>query len=71
MEAIAFSLAYAIPALGAAIGVGLIGNGALNAAGRNPEKVSQIQQLMILAIVFAEALAIIGIVVAILSTIMV
>ena len=70
MENLAFSLAYAVPALGAAIGVGLIGNGALNAAGRNPEKIGAIQQLMILAIAFTDALAIIGIIVAILSKVM-
>ena len=70
MDSLAFSLAYAIPALGAAIGVGLIGNAALSAAGRNPEKISAIQQLMILAIAFTDALAIIGIIVAILSKVM-
>ena len=67
MQNLAFSLAYAIPALGAGIGVGIIGNGALNAAGRNPEKISAIQQLMIVAIAFTDALALIGIVVAFLS----
>ena len=70
MENLAFSMAYALPALGAAIGVGLIGNGALSAAGRNPEKIGSIQQLMILAIAFTDALAIIGIIVAILSKVM-
>jgi F-type H+-transporting ATPase subunit c len=70
MESLAFSVAYAIPALGAAIGVGLIGNAALNATGRNPEKAGAIQQLMILAIAFTDALAIIGIIVAILGKFM-
>ena len=70
MENLAFSLAYALPAFGAAIGVGIIGNAALNAAGRNPEKVGIIQQLMILAIAFTDALAIIGIIVAILGKFM-
>ena len=70
MQNLAFSLAYAIPALGAGIGVGIIGNGALNAAGRNPEKIGAIQQLMILAIAFTDALAIIGIIVAILGKFM-
>ena len=46
------------------IGVGLIGAGALNALGRNPEKLSDIRTLMITAIVFADSLAIIGIIVA-------
>ncbi|HPR09195.1 ATP synthase F0 subunit C [Candidatus Saccharibacteria bacterium] len=61
---LAFGLTYALPALGAAIGVGLIGLGALNAAGRNPEKIGELRTLMITAIVFADSLAIIGIIVA-------
>lgn len=69
MNELAFGLAYALPALGAALAVGLIGNAALSALARNPEKMSDIRTLMILAIVFAEALAIIGIIVAILATI--
>lgn len=67
MEQLAFALAYALPALGAAVGVGLIGASALNALGRNPEKLKDIRTLMVTAVVFAEALAIIGIVVAVLS----
>lgn len=67
MQELAFGLAYALPALGAAIGIGIIGNGALNALGRNPEKLKDIRSLMILAIVFADSLAIIGIVVAIIA----
>ncbi|MGI9340418.1 MAG: hypothetical protein ACR2PP_07245, partial [Psychrobacter sp.] len=35
--------------------------------GRNPEKLKEIRTLMITAIVFADSLAIIGIIVAILS----
>ena len=61
------AMAYALPALGAAIGIGLIGNAALNALGRNPEKLSEIRTLMITAIVFADALAIIGIIVGFLA----
>lgn len=64
MDILAYSLAYALPAFGAAIGVGLIGTAALNALGRNPEKVSDIRTMMITAIVFADSLAIIGIIVA-------
>ncbi len=37
MESIAFSLAYALPAAFAALGAGLVGMAAMNAAGRNPE----------------------------------
>lgn len=60
-------MAYALPALGAAVGIGLIGNGALTALGRNPEKLSEIRTLMITAIVFADSLAIIGIIVGFLA----
>lgn len=68
MEQLAFGLTYAIPAVGAAMGIGLIGAAALNALGRNPEKISEIRSLMITAIVFADSLAIIGIIVAIIAT---
>lgn len=64
LKELAFGLTYALPALGAAIGVGLIGSSALNALGRNPEKLAEIRTLMITAIVFADSLAIIGIIVA-------
>jgi len=67
MDQLAFGLAYALPALGAAAGIGMIGLGALNAFGRNPEKLSDIRTLMITAIVFCDSLAIIGIVVAIIA----
>lgn len=67
MEQLAFGLTYAIPALGAAFGVGYIGAAALNALGRNPEKLADIRTLMITAIVFADSLAIIGIIVAIIA----
>lgn len=64
MNELAFGLTYALPALGAALGIGLIGGAALNALGRNPEKLADIRTLMITAIVFTDALAIIGIIVA-------
>ncbi len=67
MNELAFGLTYALPALGAALGVGFIGAGALNALGRNPEKLGDIRTLIITAIVFADSLAIIGIIVAIIA----
>lgn len=70
METLAFGLTYALPAVGAALAVGMIGAGALNALGRNPEKVKDIRTMMILAIVFADSLAIIGIIVAIIAGIL-
>jgi len=70
MDKLAFSLAYAIPAVGAAIAIGLIGTSGLNALGRNPEKVSDIRALMITAIVFCDSLAIIGMIVAIIGKVL-
>lgn len=70
METLAFGLTYALPAVGAALAVGLIGTAALNALARNPEKVKDIRTMMILAIVFADSLAIIGIIVAIIAGIL-
>jgi len=67
MEELAFGLTYAIAAGLCGIGVGLIGLGAMQAAGRNPERISDIRGLMILAISFTDALAIIAIIVAIIA----
>ena len=70
MESLAFSLAYALPAAFAAIGAGLVGIGAMNAAGRNPEKINDLRTMMILGISFIDALAIIGFIVAIVGKVM-
>lgn len=70
MEALAFGLTYGISALGATLGAGLVGMAALNAAGRNPEKIDKIQTLMIVGISFIDALAIIGLIAAILGKVM-
>lgn len=53
-----------VGALGPGIGIGLVVNGALGAIGRNPDVLSDIQTNMILGIVFAEAVAIYCLVVA-------
>lgn len=47
-----------------AAAIGLIGAKALDAIGRNPEAASRIQTSMILAIAFAEAIAVYALVVA-------
>jgi len=47
-----------------AIAIGFIGSTALKAIGRNPEAASKIQTAMILAIAFAEAIAIYSLVIA-------
>ena len=56
--------AIAIGAIGPAIAIGLIGSRAADAIGRNPEAAPKIQTAMILAIAFAEAVAIYALVVA-------
>ena len=70
MESLAFGLTYAISAVAAAFAAGMIGTAAMNAAGRNPEKINEIRTLMILGIAFIDALAIIGFVAAILTKVL-
>lgn len=53
----------AIGAIAPAISIGLIGSAAVKSIGRNPEAASKIQTAMILAIAFAEAIAIYALVV--------
>lgn len=70
METLAFGLTYAIPAAFAALGASFVAAAAMNALGRNPEKVNEIRTMMILGISFIDALAIIGIIVAIIAKVM-
>ena len=58
-------LAAGLGMLGPGIGIGILGAGALNAIGRNPEASGAIQTNMILGIAFAEALGIYALVAAI------
>jgi F-type H+-transporting ATPase subunit c len=57
-KTITAGLTIAIGAAAPAIAVGLIGAAAMKAIGRNPEATPQIRNQMILAIAFAEAIAI-------------
>lgn len=61
---IAAALAIGLGALGPGIGIGMLGKGAMEAIGRNPEAESKIRTSMILAIAFVEAIAIYALVVA-------
>jgi F-type H+-transporting ATPase subunit c len=61
---IAMAIAAGLGVLGPGIGIGLIGGRAMDAIGRNPEASGKIVSNMILAIVFAEALGILALVVA-------
>lgn len=64
LKAIGTALAIGLGAIGPGIGIGLIGLGALQAIGRNPEVENKIRTNMILAIAFAEAVAIYALVIA-------
>ncbi|MBA3534658.1 MAG: ATP synthase F0 subunit C [Ardenticatenales bacterium] len=57
-------IAIGFAAIGGGVGVGLLVQGALQAMGRNPEAAPEIRTNMILGIAFAEAVAIYGLVVA-------
>ena len=61
---IASAVAIGLGAIGPGIGIGLLAGKALEAVGRNPEASGKIQSMMILAIAFAEAIAIYALVVA-------
>jgi F-type H+-transporting ATPase subunit c len=54
-----------LAAIGAGIGIGLIGNGALNATARQPELASPIRTLMFIAAALVEGVALFAIVIAI------
>lgn len=64
LTTLAAGLAIGLGALGPGIGIGLLGKGAMEAIGRNPEAENKIRTNMILAIAFAEAVAIYALVVA-------
>lgn len=61
---IAVGLAMGLGAIGPGIGIGLVGMGAMQAIGRNPDAASKIQTNMILGFAFAEAVAIYALVIA-------
>ncbi|MDA1256323.1 MAG: ATP synthase F0 subunit C [Chloroflexi bacterium] len=65
LKSIAAGLAIGLGALGPGLGIGMLAGKAMEALGRNPEARGAIQQNMILAIAFAEAIAIYALVVAI------
>jgi len=63
---LAAGLAVGMGLLGPGIGIGILGYGAMQSLGRNPEAKGAIAPNMILGIAFAEALGIYALVVAIL-----
>ena len=64
MRLLAAAIAIALGGFGPAIGIGMIGSKAMEALGRNPEARDVIFVPMILAIAFAEAVAIYALVLA-------
>lgn len=60
---LAIAFVITIGTIAPAISIGFIGSRAVNAISRNPEAASKIQTAMILAIAFAEAIAIYALVV--------
>ncbi len=65
IKTVAAGLAIGLGSFGPAIGIGMLAAKAMEALGRNPEAAGPIQQNMILAIAFAEAIAIYALVVAV------
>jgi F-type H+-transporting ATPase subunit c len=64
LKDLSVALAIGLGALGPGIGIGMLGSKAMEAIGRNPEAEGKIRTSMILAIAFAEAIAIYALVVA-------
>jgi len=63
-KALAVAFVMGVGTLGPAIAIGFIGGKSSEAIGRNPEATPKIQTAMILAIAFAEAIAIYALVIA-------
>ena len=55
-----------LPTAGAALGIGIMGYGAMQGISRNPESSGDVQTSLILAIAFTEAIAIYSLVIALL-----
>lgn len=64
LKDLATAIAIGFGMIGPGIGIGLIGKGALEAIGRNPEAGNQVTTTLILSIAFAEAVAIYALVIA-------
>ena len=64
IKPIAAAIAIGVGALGPALGIGILAGKAMEAIGRNPEASQKIQTSMILAIAFAEAIAIYALLIA-------
>lgn len=63
IKLVAMGLIMSFGTIAPAIAIGLIGSRSAEAIGRNPEAAPKVQTAMILALAFAEAIAIYGLVV--------
>ena len=61
---LAIGIVMGLGTLGPALAIGMIASKAAESIGRNPEATPKIQTAMVLALAFAEAIAIYGLVVA-------
>lgn len=64
LKNLASALAIGLGAIGPGLAIGILAAKAMEAIGRNPEAAPKVQTAMILAIAFAEAVAIYALVVA-------
>lgn len=64
VKAIAAAATIAIGAIAPAVAIGMIGSKSVESIGRNPESAGKVQTVAILAIAFAEAIAIYALVIA-------
>ncbi|MDD5095565.1 MAG: ATP synthase F0 subunit C [Dehalococcoidia bacterium] len=67
---LAAGLAMGIGAIGPGIGIGILGNGAMQALGRNPEARGPIMTNMLIAIGLCEAVAIYALIIGIILAMM-
>ena len=70
MRLLGAGLAIGLGALGPGIGIGILGYGAMQALGRNPEARGPILTNMMIGIAFAEAIAIYALIIAIILAIL-
>ncbi|MBI4180981.1 MAG: ATP synthase F0 subunit C [Chloroflexi bacterium] len=71
VKMLAAGLAMGLGAIGPGLGIGILGYGAMQAIGRNPEASGTITTNMILSIAFCEAVAIYALIVAIILALVV
>lgn len=64
MKLLAAAIAIGIGGIGPGLGIGILAAKALEAMGRNPEATGKIQVPMLIAMAFAEAIAIYALVIA-------